>query len=62
MFSKMAFFCVVLGSLNMNSANADSLVHHYVVADFGLPTSFDPLDADNGENLFFSRMIYLTPL
>ena len=37
-------------------------IYRYVITQFSEPTSFDPLEADNYNNLPVARMIYLTPL
>lgn len=37
-------------------------MYQYVITETGKPTSFDPLDGDQTQNLSVARMIYTTPL
>ncbi len=41
---------------------AESAIYRYVITETAGPTSLDPLDADNAQNLAVMRMIYATPL
>lgn len=55
------FFFIFL--MICSSSNAESSVtYQYVITETGKPTSFDPLDGDQTQNLPVARMIYTTPL
>lgn len=46
----------------INFAKSDDHQYKYVITETGGPTSFDPLDGDQTQNLSVQRMIYATPL
>lgn len=50
-----------LVATKLNSSGKDE-VFTYVITETSVPTSLDPLDADNTNNLAVARMIYSTPL
>lgn len=47
---------------NCSAAATQSKMNTYYITETGVPTSLDPLDADNAQNLAVARMIYATPL
>ncbi len=53
---------VLGGFLSMKNINKDRKEAEYVVTETGMPTSYDPLDADSTQNLSVARMLYATPL
>lgn len=44
------------------TSKASPEIYRYVITETGLPTSFDPLDGDQTQNLPVQRMIYATPV
>lgn len=57
-------FLTALGGLVATKINSSEKneVFTYVITETSVPTSLDPLDADNTNNLAVARMIYSTPL
>ena len=53
---------VLGGAMTMKNFKDDQREAEYVVTETGLPTSYDPLDADSTQNLSVMRMLYATPL
>lgn len=54
----------VIGVLVVNNfmSGSTSEKYRYVITETSLPTSFDPLDGDQTQNLPVQRMIYATPI
>lgn len=55
---------VIVGVLVVSSFIGKSALGNfrYVITETGLPTSFDPLDGDQTQNLAVQRMVYATPV
>lgn len=46
----------------MTNISVANPTHKFIITESGMPSSYDPLDADSADNLPLARMIYLTPL
>ncbi len=57
----LILFLTVIGGFVLN-AEAKIKKYNYVITETSVPTSLDPLDADQTQNLAVARMIYSTPI
>jgi ABC-type transport system substrate-binding protein len=55
-----ATFAAMSGIKTMTKPSGD--MKHFVISWVGSPSSWDPLDFDNAQNLFTARMLYATPV
>lgn len=58
---KLFLVFVLIGGMAL-SAQGKTTKYTYVITETAGPTSFDPLDADQTQNLAVARMIYATPV
>lgn len=53
---------IILGGFNLTTLEAKENTYTYIITETSVPTSYDPLDADQTQNLSAARMIYATPV
>lgn len=53
--------CALATTVGLSLAQGESM-NEYIITETGVPTSLDPLDADQTQNLPVARMIYATPI
>jgi ABC-type transport system substrate-binding protein len=58
---KLLFVFLLFGGLSVNT-QAATKNYTYVITETSGPTSFDPLEADQTQNLPVARMLYATPI